>query len=149
MNSANEPDAVQPISNSVLSIHAGPLKCSAAIGVMRPMNVKMIIVGLRPMRSEMNGTMKPQMIVANPIGATTWPASTSDMPLMSLKNNGRKMMPTRYQETMKIEMPEHTRMLRCLSISKMPAFATLDFAACATGVGSLTKSQISTAQISP
>ncbi len=71
MKTAKEPDAVQPISSNTLSIQFGPLKYSAAIGVTTPMNVKMVITGLRPMRSEIHGTTKPQIIVAKPIGATT------------------------------------------------------------------------------
>jgi len=107
MNTAKEPDAVQPISSNTLSIHCGPLKYSAAIGVTSPMNVKMIIAGLRPMRSEMAGTMKPQIIVAMPIGATTCPATSGGIPFTTLKNTGKKMIPTRYQEIMNTEMPGH------------------------------------------
>src|SRR5687767_12002843 len=152
MNTANEPEAVQPISSSRLSSHCAPLKCSAAIGVTRPMNVKMIIAGLRPMRSEMNGTMKPQIIVAMPIGATTCPATSGGMPFTTVKNTGKKMMPTRYHDTMNTEMPQQTRMLRCLSMSNMPGL-TAGAAAVASWRlgcgGSLTNSQMSTAQISP
>ncbi len=150
MNTANEPEAVQPISSSRLMTHCGPLKYSAASGVTRPMNVKMVIAGLRPMRSEMAGTTKPQIIVAIPIGATTWPATFGAMPFTTVKNTGRKMIPTRYHEIMNTEMPEHTRMLRCFSMSSMPGLTALAAAAsCATGFGSLTNSQMSTAQISP
>jgi len=98
----------------------------------------------------MNGTMKPQIIVAMPIGATTWPATSGGMPLTTVKNTGRKMMPTRYHETMNTEMPQQTRMLRCLSMSNIRGLTVVAAASCATGLGgSLTNSQISTAQISP
>src|SRR4249920_1375318 len=139
MNTAKDPDAVQPISNNKLSTHCGPEKYSAATGVTMPMNVKMIIAGLRPMRSEMAGTMKPQIIVAMPIGATTCPATSGGMPLTTLKNTGKKMMPTRYHEIMNTEMPEQTRMLRCFSMSSSPGFgAATAVATSATGFGSLT-----------
>jgi hypothetical protein len=38
MNNANDPEPVQPISSSRLSIHSGPPKCTAATGVRMPMN---------------------------------------------------------------------------------------------------------------
>ena len=85
-----------------------------------------------------------------PIGATTWPATSGGMPLTTVKNTGRKMMPTRYHETMNTAMPQQTRMLRCLSMSNIPGLtAAAAAASCATGLGSLTNSQMSTAQISP
>ena len=151
MNTAKEPDALQPISSSRLSIHCAPLKCSAAIGVTRPMNVKMIIAGLRPMRSEMNGTTKPQIMVAMPIGATTWPATSGGMPLTTVKNTGRKMMPTRYHETMNtddaaadedVALPQHVEHSRLDGRWPPQPLARPAW-------GSLTNSQISTAQISP
>ena len=150
MNTAKDPDAVQPISSNRLNTHCGPEKYSAAIGVTSPMNVKMIIAGLRPMRSEMAGTMKPQIIVAMPIGATTCPATSGGMPFTTEKNTGRKMIPTRYQEIMNTEMPEQTRMLRCFSMSKRPGFgvATAGVTS-ATGFGSLTNCQMKNAQSSP
>src|SRR5882724_1922223 len=85
MKTAKEPDAVQPISSNTLSIHWGPLKYSAAIGVTKPMNVNIVIAGLRPMRSEIAGTTKPQIIVAMPIGATTWPATSGAIPFTTVK----------------------------------------------------------------
>src|ERR1044071_714266 len=85
MNKANEPDALHPTRSNSIRAHCGPLKYSAASGVTTPMNVKMTIVGLRPTRSEMNGTTKPQIIVAKPIGASTEPAASGAMPLTVTK----------------------------------------------------------------
>ena len=94
--------------------------------------------------------MKPQIIVAMPIGATTCPATSGAMPLTTVKNTGRKMMPTRYQEIMKTETPEQTRMLRWPSIANSPGLSPAPVAtSCAGGWGSLTNSQINAAQISP
>ncbi len=72
------------------------------------------------------------------------------MPFTTVKKTGRKMSPTRYHEIMNTEIPEHTRMLRCRSMANMPGLSTLLAAiSCSAGLGSLTKSQMSTAQISP
>src|SRR5690606_11709879 len=149
MNSAKEPEPLQPISNNRLRSHSEPSKYSAASGVSRPMKVNSAMIGLRPKRADSAGTRKPQTIVAIPIGAMTKLMSLSLLPRMTVKNNGMKMRRTRYHDTMNTEMPQQIRRLRSFSMAKMPGVSPGAPGACGSGLGSRTYFQIRKAQIRP
>jgi hypothetical protein len=71
------------------------------------------------------------------------------MPRITVKYKGMKIRPTRYHDTMKIEMPQQMRMLRSFSIANTPGLFAGAFDACGSAFGSRTNFQMRKAQISP
>ena len=76
-------------------------------------------------------------------------AMTSLMPRITVKYSGRKISPTRYQDTMKIEMPQQITMLRSFSIANGPGLSTCACCGCGSACGSRRNFQMSTAQTRP
>ncbi len=66
MNNGNAPVAIQPRNISTPSTTCGPWKYSTASGVSTPARQKVIMMGLRPMRSDRAGAPKPETADARP-----------------------------------------------------------------------------------